>query len=191
MESQEGIRLGSAVDPFDRPQGEVVRFAMDRALGNLPPEHPMPFGYRIEPWCEPMLPAYGSVLAVAFADSPDLEFYPRLASREGCTDLIEQMTSRVCFLTGGTWLVLFNREPAAMIISSRSPGKDYGRIDVVAVAPRHRRIGVGAHLAYKAMWAFYDRHLPKAVLRVNRPNRGAVRFFRSLGFQVRTSSEVL
>jgi ribosomal protein S18 acetylase RimI-like enzyme len=136
-----------------------------------------------------MIPAYAAVLAVAFSDSPDLEYYPRLGSGEGCKEIMEDLVKSPAFLTGGTWLVIFNREPAAVIISSREAGKKDGRVEVVAVAPRHRRVRVGSHLVNKALWALRDRHLIEACLRVNRSNRAAVRFFRSLGFQASESRE--
>ena len=171
-------------DPFDSPEGETVRFTMVRELKDVPPEPPLPFGYRVEAWTAPILPAYASVLAVAFADSPELQLYPKLGSREGCLSLVKELTSGPGFLASGSWLVIFDKEPAAMIISSRLPEEKTGQINVVAVAPRHRRLGIGKHLVTKALWAFKDRHLPLATLRVNRSNRIAVRFFRSSGFQV-------
>jgi len=138
-----------------------------------------------------MLPAYAAVLAVAFSDSSDLDFYNRLSSREGCREIMLDLVNNPGFMSGGSWLVFFNREPAAMIISSREPGKDKGCVEVVAVAPRHRRVKVGSHLVGKALWAFRDRRLSEVHCGVNRPNRNAVRFFRSLGFQAKGSEEFL
>ncbi len=136
-----------------------------------------------------MVPAYAAVLAVSFADSPDLSLYPKLASKEGCTQIIEDLTASPEFLTGGSWLVLFNKEPAAVILSSRGKGTKYGKIEVVSVAPRHRRVKVGTHLVNKASWSFRDRHLSEARLGVSRSNRNAVRFFRSMNFHVSDSKD--
>lgn len=184
METDRIAGVVGRIGPFDRPIGSVVRYTMTRGLRQLKPDRPLPFGYRLEPYCEPMAPAYASVLAVAFADSSDLDLYPKLASREGCTELVREMTELPGFLPGASWLVLFNREPCGLTLTNRVGRATLASVQVVAVAPRHRRISVGSHLVTKALWAFRDRRLESGEARINRTNRAAVLFFRSLGFQV-------
>ena len=186
-ESVKARKLG----PFERPSIEVVRFTMARSLDSIPPDRSLPFGYRIEPWCEPLLPAFAAAMAVSFSDSTDLEVYPRLGSREGCLDFMKEIFSLPEFHTGASWLVFFNREPCAFIITSSTQVKGTGQIKVVGVAPRHRRIKVGETLCYRAMWALRDRRFSRVIAKVNRPNHSAVRFFRSLGFQVESSQEYM
>jgi ribosomal protein S18 acetylase RimI-like enzyme len=178
-------------DPFDSPDGEVVRFTMFKELEMLAPDPPLPFGYRLEPWTDLLMPAYAAVLAVSFSDSPDLDHYPRLASRDGCLSMLKEIAGAQGFITGGSWLVLANKEPAATILTSRTRDGVSGFINVVAVAPRHRLMGIGRHLVSKALWTFRDRHLDQGILRVNRSNRGALRFFRSAGFQAGESRTYL
>jgi ribosomal protein S18 acetylase RimI-like enzyme len=177
-------KIVPAIDPFDLPEGEVVRFTMFRSLENLPPDPPLPFGYRLEVWNKPILPAYAAVLAVSFADSPDLDLYPRLASKDGCENLVKEMSSTSGFVAGASWIALFGKEPAAAVLCSRTVDGLTGFVNVVAVAPRHRRIGIGKQIVNKALWAFHDRHLSGAATRISRGNRGAIMFFRSIGFQV-------
>jgi ribosomal protein S18 acetylase RimI-like enzyme len=134
-----------------------------------------------------MVPAYASVLAVAFAESPDLALYPKLGTREGCKELVREIGESPGFLPGASWLVLFSREPCALVLTSRTGREAYGNVLVVAVAPRHRRVRVGTHLVTKALWAFRDRRLERGEVKVNRSNRTGVIFFRSLGFQAAES----
>jgi len=179
------------LDPFDRPDGEVVRFTMYREVIELQSDRPLPFGYRPEPWTAQVLPAFAAVLAVAFSDSPDLEYYPKLSSKDGCVEILEEISESAGFLPGASWLVLFNREPAAIVLSSRAVQGLMSRVNIVAVAPRHRRVKVGTHLLNKAMWAVRDRRIPGTMLRINRNNRVGIRFFRSAGFQVSSSDTYL
>lgn len=187
----EKSRLVYLTDPFDSPDGEAVRFTMFKNLENLSPDPPLPFGYRLEAHTDQILPAFAAVLAVSYSDSTDLPLYPRLASREGCLAFLKEITGGPSFVTGASWLVLFQKEPAALVLSSRSRDGSIGHLNIVAVAPRHRRMGVGRHLVSKALWAFRDRHIGEAALRVNRGNRGAIRFFRTVGFQVGESRTYL
>ena len=90
---------------------------MYRSLKELRPEPPLPFGYRVDPWCDPMLPAYAAVLAVAFADSHEVELYPRLGWREGCIDLLRDLTELGGFSRGVSLLVMFNKEPSGLAMA--------------------------------------------------------------------------
>jgi len=179
------------LDPFDKPVGRIVRFTMSHNLQQLQQDVPLPFGYRLETWYEPMLPAYAATLAVAFSDSPDLDFYPKLSSKEGCSSLIKEIAAMKGFLTGVSWLAFFNREPCALILSDMLDNGKTAIIRVIGVAPRHRRIHIGSQLASKVMWALKDRKFQKVLVRVSRSNRPGIMFFRALGFHVDTSKEYL
>lgn len=191
MDKLETVRSGEILDPFDSPEGEVVRFTMWRSIEQLAPDPPLSFGYRLEPFTAPILPAFAAVLAVSFSDSTDLRLYPRLSSRDGCLSLLKELSNGPGFLPGASWMALFNKEPSALIMASRSQDMTFGQIQVVAVSPRHRRVGVGRHLVSKSLWALRDRHITRVILRVNRSNRIAIRFFRSIGFQVSESKTFL
>jgi GNAT superfamily N-acetyltransferase len=181
----------SLFDPFEQPSAEVVRLTLGRSLDILTTEHQLPFGYRLEPWCQPLIPAFAASMAVAFSDSPDLEIYPALGSREGCLRLMNEIVEIPGFLSGACWLVFFDREPCAHILSSQAFDSNSGEIMSIGIAPRHRRLGVGTHLVNKTLWALHDRKCNQASAKVNRSNRGAIRFFRSLGFQASASQEYI
>ena len=177
------------MDPFENPQIPVTRFTMDRKLYTLPHDNPLPFGYRTEPWCAPMLPAFAAAFAVSYNDSPDIQVYPDIASREGCQELLSKLVSAENFLSGVSWLVFFDREPCAMLMASTDDNNETGKIDVIGVAPRHRRMRIGSILLVKALWGMRDRKMPRVMLHVNRDCRAAVQFFRGAGFQVTNSRE--
>lgn len=180
-----------AADPFGNPVGGMVQFTMQMELKDLPPDRQMPFGYRVEAWCEPLLPAFAAAMAVSFSDTPELRNYPDLKTREGCLLLMKDLVSMPAYLTGASWLAFFNREPCAFLMTSQTDDKSVSEIKVMGVAPRHRGLTVGSTLAIRALWALRDRRYSKVIARVNRANRGAVRFFRHLGFQVDKSLEYM
>ncbi len=179
------------MDPFDKPSVEVVRFLMYRNLNDLATERPLPFGYRVEPWCKPMLPAYAATMAVAFSDSPDLKIYRKLDSKDGCISIIKDIVNMQDFFQAVSWIVFFNREPCAFILTGMAGGSEFAQIQAVGVAPRHRRIEIGTHLVNMALWAFRDRRLPGVMVKLSRSNRKGIRFFRSLDFHVSDSMEYL
>jgi GNAT superfamily N-acetyltransferase len=187
MDKVESRRAQNVFDPFDKPAEGMVRLVMEAGLQGIPGDMPLPFGYRIEQWCEPMIPAYAAALAVSFSDSPDVQYYPRLASREGCESLIRDLADLPGFFSGASWLLFFNREPCAILLTGHFPEEKAGQIRVMGVAPRHRNVGVGKYLVNRALWAFRDRRLVKGIVKINRLNRAAIRFFRSCGFQASKS----
>jgi len=191
ISTRDAATTSGRMQPFENPIGGLVRFTMVKDLIEPPADLPMPFGYRVEPWTDPMLPAYAAAMAVAFSDSPELEVYPKLGSREGCVSIVKDISAMPDFLAGASLLAFFNREPCAFILTGFSKGAAEGRIHVLGVGPRHRGIHIGTQLVNMALWAFRDRRFVRAVVRVNRLNRGGIRFFRTLGFHVSSSQEYL
>jgi len=59
-----------------------------------------------------------------------------------------------------------------------------GWVYYVAVSPRHRRRGIGAALMRAVEEALLERGCPKLNLQVRSANRGAVAFYRRLGYEV-------
>ena len=177
------------MDPFEKPEKGITRFTMSRSLLELPHDYPLPFGYRVEPWFPPLMPAFAAALAVSFSDSPDILAYSDLVSKDGCLLMLNEIVNAPGFLSGASWLVFFRREPCGLIVCSSSPSGPEGIVNIIGIAPRHRRMAIGQRLLIKALWAMRDRKLPRVHLKVNRDCRGAVIFFRSQGFQVGESKE--
>jgi ribosomal protein S18 acetylase RimI-like enzyme len=98
--------------------------------------------------------------------------------------MIEDLTDLAGFLPEASWMVTHLGAPSALIISGHTPGGVFGQVHLLAVVPRHRRRGLATYLTRKALWALHDKGLYHATLQVNRENRNAVRFFRTVGFQV-------
>ncbi len=191
MTNGEIKRRSKIIDPFDKPVGGLVRITMYRDLGTLPLDVPLPFGYRVEPWVEPMIPAYAAAMAVAFSDSPELEYYPKLSSQDGCLEMITEIASLPGFIMGASWLIFFNREPCGLVLTGRSGTRGQGINRLVGIAPRHRRIKVGSQIVTKALWALRDRRLDTASVTISGVNRKGIRFFRKNKFQAETAREYL
>jgi ribosomal protein S18 acetylase RimI-like enzyme len=177
------------MDPFEKPEKVITRFTMYRDLLELPHDYPLPFGYRVEPWFPPLMPAFAAALAVSFSDSPDISAYSDLVSKDGCLLILNEIVNAPGFLSGASWLVFFRREPCGLIVCSVSPNGSEGIVNILGIAPRHRRMALGQRVLIKGLWAMRDRKIPRAQLTVNRDCRGAVIFFRSQGFQVSESKE--
>jgi len=176
-------------NPLDVSANNVPRFTMIRELGVLPRDSTMPFGYRVEPWYPPMLPAYAAVMAASFANTPEEVNFPDLGSKFGCSDILQKIADMPTFLSGASWLVLFNKEPAAIVISSRIVGAKQGEVLLLAVTPRHRGVEVGKNLLIKALWAFKDHHMTHAVVKVSQSNRRYTRFLRRAGFHMQQAGK--
>jgi ribosomal protein S18 acetylase RimI-like enzyme len=138
-----------------------------------------------------MMPAYAATMAVAFSDSSDLEVFPKLASKDGCGNIMADLVALEGFFTGASWLAFFNREPCAIILTGLAGREGVASIRVVGVAPRHRRIKIGSQLVNKALWALHDRKFKRAIVKVSRHNRAGVMFFRSMEFHIESSQEYL
>jgi len=147
----------------------------------------LPEGYNLVQWSSRHNAAFAAVLRVAYIKSPELLYYPVLKTSSGCRHFVEELTGMHGFVPENTWLVEYNNEPCAVIITNRGPGNVFGEIQVVAVVPRHRRMGLGKFLVSRAVKVFKNIGIPHAILNLNRSNRGSIRFFRRNGFQVSSS----
>jgi ribosomal protein S18 acetylase RimI-like enzyme len=173
-------------DPFDRPQVETVRFAMYRNLHDIPPCRPLPPGYELHPWNLRSVAPGSAVLKIAFTSTPDASLYTELKSDRGCGYILEELTELPGFLPEASWIISLNNAPCAVVLSHQLPGL-VGQISVVAVTPQHRKRGLATNLIRKALWTFQEMGLLYSILYVNRSNRNAIRFFRSLNYQVSAS----
>jgi len=176
-----------ANDPFERPAGETIRFSMYKRLMCNFSNRALPDGYTIVPFNESLLPAFSAVTRLSYIKSPELDHYPELGTRKGCNNLVKELTRMQGFRAESSWMVRWNNEPVAIVITRRLPGCVFGEIQLVAVVPRHRRRGLARYLVTRALWSLKDLQVPHASLHVNRGNRNTIRFFRSLGFQVSSS----
>jgi ribosomal protein S18 acetylase RimI-like enzyme len=182
---QTQIRVSA--DPFDFPNCETVRFTMYRRMFGLPSIRPLPKNFTITPWNDRLIPAFTAVLRTSFIANPETETYPFLNSTIGCSRLVEELTDMPGFMPDTTWLIQKDEHPCGVIITNRGTGCVFGQIQLVAVEPRFRHLGLGTNLVRMALWDFNNRSIPHAILHINRTNRRGIRFFRTQGFQVNSS----
>jgi ribosomal protein S18 acetylase RimI-like enzyme len=174
--------------PFERPQGEVVRFTMYRELYVLDFNRPLPGGYTAVQWADHFLPAAASIIRTAFAGMPESEKYAGLSSTNGCLKMLEDLTLMAGFDPESSWMVFYRNEPVGLILCSKAPNLVFGEILLVAVAMRHRMNGIATHMVNKGLQSFDNRKIKHVTLQVNRSSRRAVRFFRGLGFHVNSAA---
>lgn len=178
------IRINVKVDPFSKPLIKILRLTMYKNLKTVDEPEPLPDGYQIEPWSYEKMRAYGIVLKQAYAFTSDLAVYPDLGSYNGCTNMVDEWTDLDGFIDSASFLVTKNNEPVAMILSTRTPASVFGQVHVVAVSPRHRRLGIGTHLIQRVMVRFQELGLKHATLFLNSTNRRAAKFFKGLRFEI-------
>jgi ribosomal protein S18 acetylase RimI-like enzyme len=180
------IQLAS--DPFDRPALDTVRHTMQMRLEwVIPPGLPR-HGYRFMPWNDFFKRPAARALRNSFLNSPELDLYPALASTSGCAMIVEELTRMPGFLPQASGLILRRHEPIGVIIANRAHGCVFGEIQLLAVAPGHRRRGLATYMVNHALWCFHDSRLWYATVRLSESSRLATRLFTKLGFQVAAST---
>ena len=178
------VRINLRTDPFSRPLIKILRLTMYKNLKDVVEPEPLPNGYKIEPWMEEKIRGFGYILKQAFTFTSELAVYPELSSSEGTINMVDEWSDLDGFLPEASFLVTKNSEPVAMVLSSRTPASVFGQIYVVAVSPKHRRLGIGSHMVQSVLVEFQRLGLKHATLFLNSSNRRATRFFQKLGFKV-------
>lgn len=163
-----------------------ARMVLDLAAGPPPPS-PLPPAYRIAPWTDSYRPAAGELLAGAHLDSADAALYPELAGPEGPQRLLE----RACAGMYGRFdpalapMLLAGADLAGLCLNVwHAALPNQGFILDLAVAPAHRRRGLGRALVVASAQAFYQAGARTLGLAVTLANRPAVALYEGLGFQV-------
>ena len=177
------IAIRIAADPFDVAVKESQRYAMHMKLNGRFLLDELPDGYTVESFSIDKLHAFGAVLFQGFLAQPERNVYPRLATNVGCRGMAKELTDMPGFLARHSYVIMHNGVPVAGIITSRSLGCVFGQIHLVAVAHRHRRLGLGSYLTKRVLNEFQDLKLMHASLHVLGDNRQSIKFFRVMGFR--------
>jgi [ribosomal protein S18]-alanine N-acetyltransferase len=152
----------------------------------------LPPGYSVLPWDESHFQAHVQAMYRAFASEVDAFVFPSLASREGCSRLMREITGRGEFIPEATWLLQYQPSDSAAPVpcgTIQGVRKDNGSgaLQNVGVLAEHRGLGLGALLLRQSLAGFRRVGITRVSLEVTARNQAAHRLYRRLGFlRIRT-----
>ena len=139
------------------------------------------------PWADKLLGLHSLAKWESFRFEIDATVFPCLGDRDGCKQLMRDLSARANFVPEATWLATgvvngVTDVPAGTIQGLRLDGK-LGAIQNIGVAPAFRGIGIGRSLLRKSLRGFRDTGCSRVQLEVTVHNLGAIRLYESLGFE--------
>ncbi|MFG0262027.1 MAG: GNAT family N-acetyltransferase [Novipirellula sp. JB048] len=164
------------------------RFRMEFDLLTPPAEEPSPpAGFELLPFDEELIRDHATAKYRSFREELDTNVFPCLGRRDGCLNLMREISGRVYFVPEATWLIQYRptpggrAEPAGTIQGLQLDG--WGAIQNVGVAPEYRGRGLGAILLSRAAAGFRAVGLTQMHLEVTTDNTAAVRLYERFGFR--------
>jgi ribosomal protein S18 acetylase RimI-like enzyme len=123
----------------------------------------------------------------SFRNEMDASVFACLADREGCRQLMRDLSHRADFVPEATWLAIGKNEagldtPLATIQGLRS-GPVQGSIQNIGVVPNWRGRGLGNELIRRCLAGFRDTGCRNVTLEVTTHNLAAIRLYESVGFR--------
>ncbi len=160
------------------------RFKMEMDLYDAPSMPSLPDGYYWVPWDDSLLDLHAEILYCSFREEIDTVVFPSLGDRQGCRNLMWEISRKHGFLPEATWLLGSVTGYCATVQGLRER-TGMGAIQNIGVVGAHRGRGLGGALLLQALHGFRRAGLGRAVLEVTAQNDPAVRLYRRLGFRRR------
>ena len=166
------------------------RFRMQIELRNTFLEPPLlPEGYRWLSWRSLLLERHAQVKWRAFRNDLDGKVFTCFGDASGCLRLMREIVSQKMFCAAATWMVVYQPElnwPASDCgtIQGVTRNGGIGAIQNVGVTPEHRGQGIGRAMVIQALRGFIQCGMGCGILEVTAQNEGAVKLYRSLGFEI-------
>lgn len=139
------------------------------------------------PWTPSLLRDHALVKYESFRNEIDANVFPCLAKKDGCRDLMKELSNRKDFTPEATWLAVVQSEiigrwiPVGTIQGIRSSSYS-GAIQNLGIVREYRGKGVGSALLNAAMDGFETLGCKQVNLEVTVQNSAAIRLYESLGF---------
>ncbi len=163
------------------------RFKMEIGLEDFgQAERELPPSFRFAPWLDAQLPLHAKVKWECFRHELDATVFPCLGSKEGCLQLMKDISCRSNFVPEATWLVFHDYEGISIpvgTVQGLRPEPYQGAIQNLGVVPGYRSMGIGRVLLFKALDGFAKVGCQSAHLEVTVQNTAAVRLYQRLGFR--------
>ena len=139
------------------------------------------------PWSDKMMGFHSLAKWESFRFEMDATVFPCLGNRDGCRQLMRDLTQRSNFVPEATWLALsiasgVPDSPVGTIQGLQIDNR-LGAIQNIGVVPVFRGKGVGKRLLVLALRGFRDTGCKRVNLEVTIHNLGAIRLYESIGFQ--------
>jgi ribosomal protein S18 acetylase RimI-like enzyme len=160
------------------------RFKMEIDLYEAPPVPVLPDGFHWVGWNETLVDLHADVKFLSFHEEIDSMVFPSLATRQGCHNLMSEISRRTGFIPGATWLVACAAGNCGTVQGVRERN-GMGAIQNLGVAPLYRGRGLGSALLLQALLGFRRAGLGRAFLEVTAQNEAAIRLYRRHGFRCR------
>lgn len=157
------------------------RIVMEVDLGWVNAERTLPDGAILVPWSRSQLEQHAEVMSLSFNRADDARLFKRLGSRQGCRDVMTEISQHLGFAKAATWTVEDDEGPIGCIQGIRRDWR-IGAIQNVAVVPERQGQGVGAALVSAACQGFRREGLRFVALEVTADNSRAIELYRRLGF---------
>lgn len=157
---------------------------LDRAFFAAPP---CPFDYQLLPFDETLIRDHAVAKFVSFRHELDVNVFPCLGRRDGCLQLMREISKRSGFVPEATWLLRYidpesgQQEPVGTVQGLQHDG--WGAIQNLGISPQHRGAGLGTLLLHLAAQGFRSVGLGRMHLEVTTDNTAALRLYDRLGFR--------
>ncbi|WP_437193147.1 GNAT family N-acetyltransferase [Planctomicrobium sp. SH527] len=153
----------------------------------------LPEGFVWHAWNPRLVQFHAMVKYECFRGEMDLELFPTLRSRTGCEELMRAICAHPRFLPKATWLIEYEGSDSLVpigvgTIQGLTQDSRCGAIQNVGVLSEFRNRGLGRALVVKALRGFRSAGMERVVLDVTAHNSSAVELYRSIGFQVISTS---
>jgi ribosomal protein S18 acetylase RimI-like enzyme len=164
------------------------RMEVDLAVWQPPACH-IPRGYELLPWEATSAEAHADAKFLSFQGELDSSVFPCLATREGCLNLMREISCKRKFVPQATWLAVSSgrdgrgAQNCGTVQGILDSGSGYGAIQNLGIAPAHRGLGLGTALLCVALDGFRHLRVPRVYLEVTAQNEAAVRLYQRVGFR--------
>jgi [ribosomal protein S18]-alanine N-acetyltransferase len=165
------------------------RYRMELRLDRVPLDKiAMPEGIRLLPWSHSLLQQHAAVKWASFRNEIDSHVFMCLSEKDGCKDLMREITSRSNFIPEATWLAIRTNEfndsiqPCGTVQGLLTSPRE-GAIQNLGVHPDFRNLGIGKTLLMHALRGFQAAGCMFANLEVTVQNTAAIRLYERFGFR--------
>jgi ribosomal protein S18 acetylase RimI-like enzyme len=146
-----------------------------------------PFDYQLLPFGEHLIREHALAKFLSFRHELDVNVFPCLGRRDGCLQLMREITKRSGFVPESTWLLRYADpesgcvEPVGTVQGLQHDG--WGAIQNLGICPQHRGLGLGTFMLRMAAKGFQSVGLERMHLEVTTDNTAALRLYERLGFR--------